>query len=1327
MNTFNQFTNLYNVQKTLCFELQSVGVLPQKVQGLLAIDKERNHLAPQVKEMMNELHKSFITQVLRNIMLITDEEPEETKNAKLHITGLLHAICQLYAKQTKSDEEKEELEQKQAEFRNTISLLFTKDKYYGQLFGKDIIDELQNCVSNDEEKLRIVGMFKGFLGYFDTFRTNRKNMYVAAEHETAIPFRIVNQNLPKFCDNLAVYQRIKSSGLSDCIKTVYSDFEEMLNVTNLDEYFCIDNYLNCLCQADIQAYNYIIGGREQEGTNVLLKGLNQYINEYNQIHSKEKLPLFKPLFKQILSDKEKVSWLPEEFTTDKDMLKAIDQCYHDLESILLGKGEEALPVLFQNISTYNQDGIYIRNEESLNLISKRLYGRHSVITDALKQVWKQNHERGKRESEENYEKKCNDAIKKVSSFSLSAINQALGIIQDDGTSTIASYFSKLGSERECGKTYIQELSEIYEKAQAALQTKEKDIINDEEKVMAIRMLLEQLIAIKRFTDPLHMKKVEENSDAEFYNIYDNIYEQLDNKVTPLYNQVRNRLSRRPYNDDKYQIYFENNSHLLGGWSDNHTKSNLGTQYGGYLFRKKNDIGEYDYFLGISTSVRLFRYFNEVAASDCSAYERLNYYQLKPQTFYGGCYKTAVGHEFEEDKSRLIDQILILCNKHGSQKLKDVINKEKLKDPQKSKLNSPKSFLELVEKKDEECYDKIANSKSFKELDAMVTENIKKTMASVNIKSLQNSAENDYNSFIQAMEVVDKVCKEEKIFEYFAVSQKELDAALASEERRLYLFRITNKDLSYSQNYMKRKSRGTDNLHTMFFKALMEGGYGTYDIGTGSLYYREMTPALAKDKPTHPKDLPIEKKSSFFKKKGKQSVFEYDIQKDKRFTRDMFKFHLSIKANYTCGNANEIVLNQKVIDAIRNGSIKHIIGIDRGERHLLYVTVINLKGELVDQFSMNIMESEKLIDGEPVTTNYKKLLESKMDLRTEQKRTWRRQEGIKDLKKGYLSQVVHKLTRMIVDEYQAIIVLEKLNKGFVQTQIESTVYSKFEEMLITKLNLYIDKQKDKETPGGLYHPLQLTSPYKSRSNANIQNGVIFYIPAWNTSRIDPVTGFVNFINPKYESIQAARDLIGKFEDVRYNSEQDYFEFHIKDYAAFNPKAKSSRQDWVICTKGTRIRIFRNPEKNSEWDSEEIVLTDKFKELFDSYGIDYRSNLLASILIQTKKDFFHSEDVNKPSLLPLLKLTLQMRNSHINSEVDYILSPVADERGNFYDSRTCGSSLPNNADANGAFNIARKGLMLVQRIRSAKDGEKPSLVITNEEWLHYAQSQENLKQS
>lgn len=88
--------------------------------------------------------------------------------------------------------------------------------------------------------------------------------------------------------------------------------------------------------------------------------------------------------------------------------------------------------------------------------------------------------------------------------------------------------------------------------------------------------------------------------------------------------------------------------------------------------------------------------------------------------------------------------------------------------------------------------------------------------------------------------------------------------------------------------------------------------------------------------------------------------------------------------------------------------------------------------------------------------------------------------------------------------------------------------------------------------------------------------------------------------------------------------------------------------------------------------------------------------------------------------MLKLTLQLRNSIIGTDVDYMQSPVADESGNFYNSDACGCTLPKNADANGAYNIARKGLWIVQQIKSADDLNNLRLTISNKEWLTFAQT-------
>jgi CRISPR-associated protein Cpf1 len=119
----------------------------------------------------------------------------------------------------------------------------------------------------------------------------------------------------------------------------------------------------------------------------------------------------------------------------------------------------------------------------------------------------------------------------------------------------------------------------------------------------------------------------------------------------------------------------------------------------------------------------------------------------------------------------------------------------------------------------------------------------------------------------------------------------------------------------------------------------------------------------------------------------------------------------------------------------------------------------------------------------------------------------------------------------------------------------------------------------------------------------------------------------------------------------------------------------------------------------------------------YGIDINNDLQSSIIKQDSAEFFKK-------LLHLVKLTLQLRNSKIGTDVDYMISPVSDRNGTFFNSETCGENLPKNADANGAYNIARKGLYLVRQIKKQEDLSKLKLGITNKEWLNFIQNEEYL---
>ena len=127
-----------------------------------------------------------------------------------------------------------------------------------------------------------------------------------------------------------------------------------------------------------------------------------------------------------------------------------------------------------------------------------------------------------------------------------------------------------------------------------------------------------------------------------------------------------------------------------------------------------------------------------------------------------------------------------------------------------------------------------------------------------------------------------------------------------------------------------------------------------------------------------------------------------------------------------------------------------------------------------------------------------------------------------------------------------------------------------------------------------------------------------------------------------------------------------------------------------------------------------MTSRIKALFAEYNIDLKGNLKEQICSQNDAAFYKG-------LLHLLHLTLQMRNSITGTDTDYLISPVMNAKGEFYDSRKCGKDLPENADANGAFNIARKGLWIIEQINKAADDElaRINLAISNKEWLRYAQ--------
>jgi len=1296
MENFKSFTNLYSLSKTLRFELRPVGATLQNIEnsGLLTQDEHRAESYKKVKQIIDSYHTAFIDNALSHAQL----KVNSTNN-----NDSLEEVYQYLTHRDHTEDENVAFKTTLDNLRKSVVKILKSNELFSRIFKKELIQQdllrsdLLGYEINDEKKT-LIQEFSSFTTYFTGFNENRANMYSEDAKSTAIGFRLIHENLPKFIDNMTVFQKVVQSPVSEYFVNIETDMESLLQGTSLTEIFSLKYYNNLLVQRYIDLYNAVVGGMTTETDNHI-KGLNQYINEYNQKQTDKKcrLPKLKPLFKQILSDRVEISWRLDNFENDDEVLKAILNYYNELEEEVLNKEEGNLPSLLANITEYDLGGIYV-SAKSITDISQHVFKNWNTIEDALQSACCRQNPPKKNEKPEKYADRIKKLLNQVESYSLGEIIEALAAYQKDPKSDILNYFQQMGSKDD-KLSFVDNIHSDFVVVEELLKTeypKNRNLAMDKSNISKIKSLLDNIKALQFFVKPLLGTGKESGKDERFYGELVGYWDTLD-AITHLYNKVRNYATRKPYSTDKIQLYFENKGQFLGGWVDSKTeKSDNGTQAGGYLFRKKNSIGEYDYYLGISSDAKLFRMEEGVSGS----FERLDYYQPKSQSVYGSSY--AGENTYEEDKKRLLSVMNSFV-----ETISDPSVRKSLKSKASKKEVTPSGLLSDIQNSGEQYYQELLGSNDFIKINRVVTKNLHKTILSLyRIPESKQYANKTFSLFTEPQEVIERLCSN-RVFSYFPVSDQEMDEVQMRGTKKMYLFQIVNKDLTFAETFSKglRKSRGTDNLHTMLFKQLMSGEQSVFDIGTGMVFWRKETKDLKKT-PTHFKGEVLKNKNPLNPKKT--STMDYDLVKNRRYTMDKFLFHLSMNLNYNSLKPKQVPINDKVQDYIRKNPDLHFIGIDRGERHLLYITVIDSKGNIKEQFSMN--EICNVHNGVEYRTNYHDLLEQRGDVRTEARREWLAIEGIKELKEGYLSQVVHRITDLMV-KYNAIVVLEDLNIGFKRgrQKVESSAYQQFEHKLIDKLNYLASKTAPTTEPGGLLCAYQLAIPYSQEMGH--QNGFVFYIPAWNTSKMDPVTGFTNLFNLHIDTMDQARKFFEKFDAIRYNKDKNWVEFDF-DYSNFTEKAEGSRSQWTLCSQGSRIRTFRNPSKNSEWDDEELDLTSQFLKLFQDKGFDLHSDIRTQILTQTDRDFFMS-------LLQCMKLTLQMRNSKSGTDIDYLISPVADTEGNFFDSRYTDASLPANADANGAYNIARKGLWLARQIQASLPGEKIKLSISNKEWLQFAQ--------
>ena len=1261
MRKFDEFVGLYPISKTLRFELKPIGKTLEHIQRnkLLEDDAVRADDYVKVKKIIDKYHKCLIDEALSGFTFETEADGRSNNS--------LSEYYLYYNLKKRNEQEQKTFKTIQNNLRKQIVNKLTQSEKYKRIDKKELITtDLPDFLTNESEK-ELVEKFKNFTTYFTEFHKNRKNMYSKEEKSTAIAFRLINENLPKFVDNIAAFEKVASSPLAEKINALYEDFKEYLNVEEISRVFRLDYYNELLTQKQIDLYNAIVGGRTEEDNRIQIKGLNQYINEYNQQQTdrSNRLPKLKPLYKQILSDRESVSWLPPKFDSDKDLLIKIKECYDALSE--REKVFDKLESILKSLSTYDLSKIYISNDSQLSYISQKMFGRWDIIGKAIREDCAKRNPQKSRESLEKFAERIDKKLKAIDSISIGDVDECLAQLGETYVKRVEDYFAAMGEseiddEQTDTTSFKKNIKGAYESVKELLNNADNitdnNLMQDKGNVEKIKTLLDAIKDLQRFIKPLLGKGDEADKDGVFYGEFTSLWTKLD-QVTPLYNMVRNYLTSKPYSTKKIKLNFENST-LMDGWDLNKEPDNTTV-----IFRKDGL-----YYLGIMGK-KYNRVFvdREDLPHDGECYDKMEYKLLPgankmlPKVFF-----SETGIQRFRPSEELLGKYERGTHKKGAD----------------FDLGDCRALIDFFKKS-------IERHDDWKKFD---------------FKFSDTSTYQDISEFYREVEQ-----------QGYKMSFRKVSVAYIKslvEEGKLYLFQIYNKDFS-------AHSKGTPNMHTLYWKMLFDEE-NLKDVvykldGEAEVFFRKSS--ITVRTPTHPANSPIKNKNKDNQKK--ESKFEYDLIKDRRYTVDKFLFHVPITMNFkSVGGSN---INQLVKRHIRSATDLPIIGIDRGERHLLYLTVIDSRGNIKEQFSLNEIVNE--YNGNTYRTDYHELLDTREGERTEARRNWQTIQNIRELKEGYLSQVIHKISELAI-KYNAVIVLEDLNFGFMRSRqkVEKQVYQKFEKMLIDKLNYLVDKKKPVAETGGLLRAYQLTGEFESFKTLGKQSGILFYVPAWNTSKIDPVTGFVNLFDTHYENIEKAKGFFDKFKSIRYNSDKDWFEFVVDDYTRFSPKAEGTRRDWTICTQGKRIQICRNPQRNNEWEGREIDLTKAFKEHFEAYGVDISKDLREQINTQNKKEFFEE-------LLRLLRLTLQMRNSMPSSDIDYLISPVADDTGCFFDSRKQAelkenAVLPMNADANGAYNIARKGLLAIRKMRQEEnDSAKISLAISNKEWLKFAQTKPYLE--
>lgn len=1304
MGKFTELTNLYSISKTLRFELKPVGNTQNMLveNKVFAEDQKKKEAYKNIKPYFDKLHREFVIEALTGIELLGldtyqnyyREWKKDKKNAPVikkikeskktlreQIVSYFDKTGKTWSTQTYKD----------LNLKNKDHTLLFEEKIFSVLkarYGNDpntqltLTEEDKKTKKTKDDTYSMFDVWKGFSGYFTKFHETRKNFYKSDGTTTALATRIIDQNLDRFLENIQILESLKE-------KINFEEVEHFFD-KNVNTVFSVKFYNSCILQDGIDFYNYYLGGKTLKNGEKK-KGVNELINEYRQKNPSDRIPFLKKLDKQILSEKENKILLIDSDEQCVEVLLEF-QKNSELKFRLL---QSLVTNVFDKKKRFSFSKIYI-SKEAFNTISRKWTNETRIFEEQLNTILIK-------------EKaiKSTNVIDNQYSFpdfiSLQYIHDALdSVVTKDKFWKEKYYHSELNkiapiTEKDTlwqgfllilNFEFSTNFQTFYENSNKLKPVLGLDTFNIKKHKVLIKEFADSALNCYQLAKYFAIEKkrawdVSYDVSDDFYshNIYGYLlyYEDSYSQIVQAYNHIRNYLTKKPYSEEKWKLNFSN-PHLAGGWDKNKESDCTSV-----LFRKDKQ-----YYIGIMKKgcTKLFDARNEgkfLVNGSIGGYEKMEYkYFAVPSNMFPKVCFSKTGKEFFKPNQEILD----------------IYENARFKKGENFSLKSLHTLINFYKQclKDYEGwqhYD-FSNVKATKEY----TDNIGEFYADVSKAGYKVS-------FIPVSE------------EY--INEK-------NNKGELYLFKIHNQDFADGKT-------GKKNLHTMYWEGLFSNENTKEFLlklnGNAEIFFR-------------PRSIdPVSEIRNFSR----------EIIAKKRFTEDKIFFHCPITLN-RCKDISSSI-NPTINAFLANNPEINILGVDRGEKHLAYFTVINQQQKVIATGTLNKVQNishnglpthknekriEKILDttgkvieykvvqtGKKVEyEDYKMLLQAKQDNRRIQRQSWDNVENIKDLKKGYISQVVRKLADLAI-KHNAIIVMEDLNMRFKQIRggIEASIYQQLEKALIDKLSFLVDKNEiNPEKAGHLLKAYQLAKPIENYKDMGKQTGIIFYTQASYTSKIDPVSGWRPNIYLKYTNAEKAKSDILKFKDIRFNQSKKRFEisYDIKNFVNNSKVPFPNKTEWTVCSSVERFKWDKKANhKNGEYVHYKDV-TQEYISLFDNYNIDY---LTADILVQINNLATEKNEKFFSKFITLFNLICQIRNTNphtINeNESDYIQSPIEP----FFDSRiadTFGTNLPKNGDENGAFNIARKGIIILEKITKHTIANKEinkeinwqDLYISQKEW-------------